>query len=171
MNTILHDVRIMALVVALFALGACTGMPMKGYSGPVLPADQTALVQSGPYTDVVASDGVKVPTLSVSVLPGTHTIEMKPNEPPSDSDYVGPYFFYARNIGSVAFTAEAGHTYVAYVDIAPAPSTEDEVGTGYTWAGYVKDETTGKRVAWTDRLRLEVEPRAYPDEELSAESR
>ncbi len=71
--------KIMVLLVAVLALSACAGTT-KGYSGPILPADQTAVVRSGPYTDVVATDGVKVSGLRVALLPGKHTIEIKPSD-------------------------------------------------------------------------------------------
>jgi len=161
-NMVFHNLKIVALGMAVFALGACAGASMQGYTGPALPAGQTALVRSGPYTDLVACDGMKVPGLSVAVLPGKHAIEMKPSDQLDIYGYDGAYFFYSRITGSVTFTAEEGRKYLAYVNIAPEPATDEEVGTGYAWTGYIEDETTHKRVARTDRLRLEVEPRGYP---------
>jgi hypothetical protein len=161
-NMVFHNLRIVVLGLAAFALGACAGTPMQGYTGPVLPSDQTALVRSGPHTDIVTCDGVRVSGLSVAVLPGEHTIEMNLTDRPDTDGYFGAYFFYSMGTGSVSFTAEAGHKYTVYVNAAPAPATEEEVGTGYTWAGYIEDETTHKRLARTDRLPLGVEPRGYP---------
>jgi hypothetical protein len=155
-NMVFHNLRIVVLGLAVLALGACAGTPMKGYTGSVLSADQTALVRIQFNTDLVAYDGTRVSDLSITVLPGEHTIELKPRES-YEYQQQGPYFFYSLGTGSVAFTAEAGHKYLAYVNIATAPSTEDKLGT-YTWAGYIDDETTHKRVAGTERLPLGVRP-------------
>jgi hypothetical protein len=165
-TTAFHHLRTLALVMATLALSACAGASMQGYSGSALPADQTAIVKSGAYTDLMASDGMKVPRLSVAVLPGRHTIVMKPSDNQGLYGY-GAYFYYSLVTGSVQFTAEAGHYYLAYVIFAPASGTtwEDDMehtGTGFTWVGYITDETTGKRVARTDRLALQAEPRGWP---------
>jgi hypothetical protein len=170
-SSVFRHLKTLALVVAVFALSACAGTSMQGYSGPALPADQTAVVRSGPYTDLIASDGVSVPGMRVAVLPGRHTIVMKPSDNHDAWGY-GAYFFYSRVTGSVEFTAEAGHTYLAYVNIGPAPETTEESGmgyasaestdTGFTWIGYITDSTTGKKIDRTDRLALQAEPRGYP---------
>jgi hypothetical protein len=170
-DIVFRHLKTLALVVAVFALSACAGISTQGYSGPALPADQTAIVNSGAYTDLIASDGMKVSGMRVAVLPGRHTIVMKPSDNQDAWGY-GAYFFYSRVTGSVEFTAEAGHTYRAYVAIGPAPDTTEESGmgyagagstdTGFTWIGYIADETTGKKIARTDRLALQAEPRGYP---------
>jgi len=156
-NMAFHDLRIVALGLAVLALAACAGTPMQGYTGPVLPAEQTALVRSGPNTNLIACDGVKVPGLGVSVLPSVHTVELKPDDQPQDYMQTG-FLFRSSVTGSVSFTAEAGHRYLAYVSIAPGPSTDEEMGTGYTWIGTIEDQTTHKKVARTDKLPLNVEP-------------
>ena len=155
-NMAFHNLRIVALGMAVLALAACAGTPMQGYTGPVLPAEQTALVRSGPNTDLIACDGAKVPGLSISVLPSVHTVELKPDD--QQQNYLQTGFLFRSNVtGSVSFTAEAGHRYMAYASIAPAPSSDEEMGTGYTWVGIVEDETTHKKVARTDKLPLNVE--------------
>ena len=152
--------EIAALGAVLLAMTACANTPFKTYAGPALPAEQTAVVGSGPYTDLVAVDGTRVSSLSVAVLPGTHAIEMKPVDN-IDYGYQGPYYFWSLVTGSVKFTAEPGHKYQVYVHIAPAPYSEELTGSGYTWTGYVEDRTVDKKVGWTERLPLQVEPRNY----------
>jgi hypothetical protein len=154
---VFHRLGIIALGMAALALAACAGSPMKGYTGPVLPAEQTALVKTGPYAELVACDGVKVSALRVAVLPGERTIEMKPSDQQLDYKRTG-FVFRSKVTGSVSFTAEAGHTYVAGVSIVAAPLTDEDIGTGYTWIGTIEDETTHKRVKRTDRLPLDVLP-------------
>jgi hypothetical protein len=167
--SVFHRWKIMALVVGLLALTACAGTT-KGYSGPALPADQTSVVRSGPYTDLVATDGVRVSGLSVALLPGKHTIEFKPSDNQQTYGY-GAYYFYSRVTGSIAVMAEAGRTYLAYVRIETAPATTDDssagyavdgsTDTGFTWSGYITDEATGQILGRTDRLPLQAEPRNY----------
>ena len=139
-NMAFHDLRIVALGTAVLAPAACAGTPMQGYTRPVLPAEQTALVRSGPSTNLIACDGAKVPGLGISVSPSVHTIEPKPDN--QRQDYMQTGFLFRSSVtGSVSFTAEAGHRYLAYAITAPAPSTDEKMGTGYTWVGIVEDET------------------------------
>jgi hypothetical protein len=168
-TSVFHYVKMMLLVVAVLALSDCAGMT-KGYSGPVLPVDQTSVVKGGPYTDVIAADGMRVSGLSVALLPGGHTIEFKPSDNQQTYGY-GPYYFYSRVTGSIAVTTEPGHTYLAYVRIATTPATTEDsyagysangsTDTGFTWSGYITDETTGQPVGKTDSLPLQAEPRNY----------
>ena len=162
-SLVFQKLRNAALGVAIFALVACAGTPMRAYPGPALPADQTALVKTGAYTDLVACDGTSVPGLTVAVLPGEHTIQLKPSDRQDRQDIKGyswPYLFYSRVIGSVVFEAQAGHTYVAYVNLSAGPATEEAPsGTGFVWVGYIEDQTTHQRLAKTDKLPLEAEPR------------
>jgi len=158
-NRIFHNIKWVALAVAIFALGACSSAPTKGYSGPAMPADQTALIVSGPYTDLESVDGVKVSGLRVSVLPGKHTVGMRPsNYGSSYPGYLGPYYFYSLVTGSVEFSAEAGHRYVAWVRMGPGPATEELTGSGFEWRGYVEDQTTNHNLVRTAALPLEAEP-------------
>jgi len=156
-NMVFHGLGIIALGTAALALAACAGTPMKGYTGPVLPAEQTALVKTGPYAELVTCDGVKVSALRVAVLPGEHTIEMKPNDQQSDYTQTG-YMYRSKVIGSISFIAEAGHTYVVGVTIAAVPTTDEEIGSGYSWIGTIEDETTHKKVNRSDKLPLDVLP-------------
>jgi hypothetical protein len=154
-----HNVRLMAVGIVLLALSACAGAVTKGYTGPTLPADQTALIRSGPYTHIEKCDGLNVPGLNVAVLPGVHTVEMRPAE---QEQPLRNYIFYSRVNGSVSFTAEAGHRYLAYVDFVPGQTPADEEkGSGYTWIGYISDESSEKKVGNTGSLPLGVEPRTF----------
>jgi len=128
---------------------------MKAYPGPTLPADQTALIESGAYTNVERCDGLKITSLKVAVLPGEHLIEMTP------ADQGQPqrgYLFYSSVTGSISFTAEAAHTYLVYVDFVAAPAPADEGGSGYEWIGYVQDRASGKTIANSGRLPLKAHP-------------
>ena len=158
-NIVIHGMRYVILGTLLFAFYACAATTTKEYTGPAMPAEQTAVVKSGPYTTLVAIDGVSVSGLSVAVLPGTHTVEMKPAEWSSTSwDLTSPYAFYSRVLGSVTFTAEPGREYEAYVNMGPGHLSGDNTGTGFVWTGYIQDESAHMRVAKTDRLPLEAEP-------------
>jgi len=169
-TSVFQHSKILALVVAFLVLSACTGV-MQGYSGRTLPAEQVAVVKSGAYTDLVAANGAKVSGLGVALAPGRQTIVMKPSDNQMMWGY-GPYYFYSWVTGSVDFTAEPGHKYVAYVRIDTSPATTEDsdvaysttgpIDTGFTWVGYIVDETTGKRLGRTERLALQAEPRSYP---------
>jgi hypothetical protein len=164
--------KTLVLLVALIGLGACAGTTMQGYSGPALPADQTAVVRSGPYTDLVSVDGVRVSGRVVSLLPEKHTIVMRPSNSQTTYGYKEAYILYSNVDGSLDFTGESGHTYSVYVNVAPTPTASEDSAlaytdfgpndTGFIWIGYVTDEMAGKRLAETDRLALQAEPRAYP---------
>jgi hypothetical protein len=128
---------------------------MKLYRGPALPADQTALVESGAHTHITRCDGLKITSLKAAVLPGEHVLEMAPAE--EGQPYRG-YLFHSTVTGSVGFDAEAGHAYTVHVDIVTASTPVDEGGSGYEWIGYVRDRSSGKVVASTVSLPLEAYP-------------
>jgi hypothetical protein len=153
--------RIAALGILVFALAACATTLTKGYEGATLPDDQTALVESGPYTHIEKYDGMKLSSQNVTVLPGEHTVEMRLAQGQPSRQY----FFYSRATGFVTFTAEAGHRYLVYINFIPVPEqAEEEKGSGYTWVGCIQDKSTGKKIASTPPLPLEAEPSelAYP---------
>jgi hypothetical protein len=161
----IHTMKIFVLGLAVLALGACSSAPTIMYSGPVLPADQTAVVGRGTHTDIVSVDGARVSGAKVVVLSGKHTIEMKPTD--GDYSYYGPgnYIFYSRVTGRADLTAEPGHVYEVYAHMIAEPSAReygvgDSTGSGFKWSGYVIDKTTSKKVAETGWLRLEAEPRS-----------
>jgi hypothetical protein len=154
---ICHSGKIAALGILLLALTACATTLTKGYAGPALSGDQTALVESGPYTRIVKYDGMKLSSQNVAVLPGEHTVEMRLEEAEQPN---WEYFFYSGATGSVTFTAEPGHRYLVYINIVPAPGLADEErGSGYTWVGCIQDRSTGKKIASTSPLPLEADPR------------
>jgi len=171
MKRILLSLAMMVLAVAFLTQTASMASE-QGYTGPAKPADETAVVRSGAYTDIVAIDGTTTSSLSITVLPGEHTVVMKPSYPAGDNVWVTPYYFYSRVNGSVTFKAEAGHTYVAYARTSAGPSTEDQSaagyasmedqsGSGFSWVGYIEDKTAHERVAKTERLALEAYPRSW----------
>lgn len=144
------------LGVFLLGLAACTSTTQH-YAGPALPDERTALIESGPYTYIESINGKKIATLRATVLPGTLVLTMRPDE---QNQPVREYVFYSRGPGSVSFDAEAGHRYLAYVVFVPEEGPADELkGSGYVWIGYVLDKSTGRKVAETGRLPLDVEPR------------
>jgi hypothetical protein len=168
-KVMIHTMRIFALGLAVLAIGACSSAPTIMYSGPVLPADQTAVVSRGTHTDIVSVDGARVSGVKVVVLSGKHTIEMKPTD--GDYSYYGPgdYIFYSRVTGRADFTAEPGHAYEVYAHMVAEPYTRENgvgddtgygTGSGFKWSGYVIDKTTNRRVAKTGWLPLEAEPRS-----------
>lgn len=153
----MHIVTNTLAAILLAVLAACAPTVMKGYPGPVLPVSQIARVESGAYTGIEVLDGRRVTSDAVNVLPGMHTIVVRPIEYQQPA---GPYWFYSLVAASVAFTAEAGHTYLAYVDfvVAPGPAVEEK-GSGFRWVGYVADRPANRIVAKTDLLPLEARPR------------
>jgi hypothetical protein len=155
-----QNMRMIAVGIVLLAVSACAAATTSGYTGPTLPGDQTALIESGPYTNIEKLDDQTITALRVSVLPGEHTVVMRPAE--QEQPY-REYLFYSRVSGAVKFVAEAGHRYLAYVDFVPAPGPADEAkGSGYTWIGYILDKSTGGKIANTGPLPLGAESRSFP---------
>jgi tetratricopeptide (TPR) repeat protein len=77
---------------------------MRMYSGPELPASQTALVRGADISiNLVSCDGRKITSSDVIILPGDHTIEMS---------YYQREVGYSVDTALIDFTAEAGHVYV-----------------------------------------------------------
>jgi len=104
------------------------------YSGPDLPANETAIVRGATIgINIESCDGKKVTSSAVSVLPGDHVIEMS---------------FSISNVGSsrdtsfMKFTAEAGHTYGVDVTQNTGPGR---------YTAFIMDATSGKRVS--DNIR------------------
>ncbi len=149
-------IKLMVLGIFLLGLAACASTTQQ-YAGPALPADRTALVESGPYTYIESIDGTPTTTLRATVLPGVHTLTMRPDE---QNQPVREYIFYSHGPGSVSFEAEAGRRYLVYVDFVHEEGPVDRLkGSGYTWIGYVLDKSTGRKIADTGRLPLGVQPR------------
>ncbi len=147
------------LAVALLTLIACSTTPMREYAGPP-PGDQTAVVETGPYTRIEEVDGQRVRSLKVGVLPGPHSLGLRPDE---QTQPVREYVFYTWVTGSVDFTAIAGHTYLVYVDfVADKRPVDEQTGSGFVWVGHVVDKSTGKRIANTGELPLGAERRGFP---------
>jgi hypothetical protein len=130
--------------LALLLVSSCASVIKQGYEGAKLPTDRTAVIQSGPYTDIEGYDGTQLGSrwLSIAVLPGRHAIEVA--FPPR---LTGNAFYYSDVTGLVTFDALAGHRYVAYAYLV-SPDL---------WIAYVSDRTSGERVAQSELLPLKVE--------------
>jgi hypothetical protein len=135
----LFYVEVMAVIASLFLTGSSFAAPKRMYTGPELPASQTALVRGADITiNLVSCDGAKVTSLEVSVLPGEHTIEMSFSGGGS----------YSSDTAFLKFTAEAGHTYVVDKDNQTEPGK---------YFPFILDKTTGKKVSqnFTPSSKLE----------------
>jgi hypothetical protein len=106
---------------------------------------------------LVSADGVKVPDLSVALLPGEHTIGMELSQQ-QQPYYLGSYLFSSPFPGLVTFTAAPGHEYLAYIDFQGQPAPGYEEYSGWSWTGYIKDEATRARVGKTETLPLTAFP-------------
>jgi hypothetical protein len=156
---ILRNITMAGLVVVLVMIAACSQGVIKAYQGPDLPSDQTALLKTDAYTEIVAVDGQSVRTQrNVAVLPGPHTVQMKIVE--SQEPMYDEYWYYSNVTASANFTAQPGHTYVVSVSFVPSPfPSSGRQDSGFRWLGYVSDRTANRVVARTDYLPLEAEPR------------
>ena len=156
---------------ASLLLGACSTAPMQAYSGSALPLGQAALVMGGFHTNLISVDGMRVSGSSLTVMPGAHTLVLRPAGGVENSfGYQPGYYFYSLVNCSVTFTAQAGHRYLADVDtFAAARKPEEEQITeygpedsGFVWRGYVRDRTAHMRVAMTEPIPLLAEPMKLP---------
>jgi hypothetical protein len=156
----INNIKLMAIAMPLLLLGLLSCAPIaKEYAGPELPGSQTALIEAGAYTHFEGLDGKAVGALRLAVMPGVHSVTIRPAE---NEQPMGQYLYYSWVSGTVQFTAEAGHRYLVYVEYTTQRPNEDEEGTGFVWIGHVTDRTTGKKIAKTDSLPLGVEPRGWP---------
>jgi hypothetical protein len=129
-GNLLCYVKVLAVVASVFLAGSCSTAPMRGYTGPELPASQTALIRGASSgINIVSCDGMKVTSSAVSVLPGDHIIEMSYFDSISESYSVGTSF--------IKFTAEAEHIYSVGHMSSSLPGRYEVL---------VMDQTTGKRV-------------------------
>ena len=48
------------VVIAFLVICSCSSTPMKGYTGPDLPANQTALIKAVRTTNLVTCDNIKL---------------------------------------------------------------------------------------------------------------
>jgi hypothetical protein len=148
-------------VVMFLGLTNCAVVTTQWYEGQGKPANETAIIETGPYTNIEAIDGKTVNALRIAVLPGTYQVSIKPGEP--DQQPLSPYLFYSRVTGSISFTAQAGHTYMVYVKFLTEQKPADEIrGSGFVWIAYILDRSVDKKIAQTDPLPLEAEHRGWP---------
>lgn len=154
---ILRTVTSTFLTILLAVLAACAPTVMKGYPGPVLPDSRIARIETGAYTAIEAVDGLSATSDTVDVLPGNHTIVVRPLEYQQPASQ---YWFYSMVAASVNFVAEPGHSYQVHVEfvVAPGPAAEEK-GSGFRWVAYVVDRPGNLTVAKTDLLPLEARPR------------
>jgi hypothetical protein len=144
-------------------LASCAGTTTGGYTGPELPADQTAIVRAGAYANIVECDGLKLgpSRLKIAVVPGTHIVKMTFRR-----QVMGYKFLYSGLVGSATFVAQAGHRYLVDVDLVPQGKPLGFITSDYDWIGHIVDEGTGEAVAvTTEPLPVKVEwinqPRGY----------
>jgi hypothetical protein len=111
-----------------------------------LPPDATAIVSSGAYGDLVSCDGVKLSStqLKVAVLPGEHTIRITMRR-----QTIGFKVLYSGEVGSVTFVAEAGHRYLADVELIPQGKWLSLATAEYDWIGHIVDRETGRIIGVT----------------------
>ena len=153
-----RDLTMVMFGIGFLLLSACTHA-MKAYPGPELPSAQTALVQSGAYTQILSLDGLPVTSRKVSILPGSHSVVIRILDEESTPISVA-YAFYSLSDGTVDFVAKPGHQYVASVDVIASPfPISGENDTGFRWVGYVRDRINNQIIAQTDYLPVGVWPR------------
>ena len=126
--------KVLLVIATVFLTAACSTTRM--YSGPELPASQTALIRGVDTTiNIVSCDGRKFSSNDVIVLPGEHTIEM---------GFSGDGYYSANN-SFLRFKAEAGHTYAVGKDL-------NSPGRYSAYSPFIMDITTGKRVSTRNYL-------------------
>jgi hypothetical protein len=153
-----RDTAIAIFAAIVLLLSACSPHATKAYQGQELPGNQTALLQSGPHTEIISLDGHRVASQTVSVLPGHHTITMRilENRPPMSPAYA----FYSLSDASVDFIAQPGRRYVASVDVVGSPfPVSGEKDSGFRLVGNVRDMTANQVIAQTDYLPVGAWPR------------
>jgi len=137
--------RLALLGMAFLLAGSCAGT-MKGYTGPLMPAGETALIKTGFYADILRCDDIRLAPsyLNIIVLPGKHTVEISLRR-----QWVGDKFLHSEVTGSITFAAVAGHTYSVNANLLPKKEWAGLVEHEYDWQGYVVDQGTGQTIAIT----------------------
>jgi hypothetical protein len=127
------------MIIAFLLISSCTINPMKGYVGPDLSSDKTALIENGVYIDIEKYDGIKLGSYhdKVVVLPGNHTIEINLRD-----QMFGDFILYSRHAALVTFMAKAGHSYVVYGHMTGL----------YEWQARVMDKKSGDQIAHSETL-------------------
>ncbi len=146
--------RLALLGMAFLLAGSCAGT-MRGYTGPSMPAGETALIKTGFYADILRCDDVRLAPsyLNIIVLSGKHTVEISFRR-----QWVGDKLLHSEVTGSITFAAAAGHTYSVNANLLPIKEWAGLVEHEYDWQGYVKDQGTGQTVAiTTEALPVRIE--------------
>jgi regulator of sirC expression with transglutaminase-like and TPR domain len=125
--------KVSGLAIAILLMASCSTVPFKGYKGPDLPPEKTAIIEPYSGATIVAYDGEKLPGAlrGLALSPGAHTIEISfggvGERWIGDS---GPNHLF------IEFKAREGHEYWVRCDwLSPTQ-----------WTGYIVDKSTGKRV-------------------------
>lgn len=66
---------LLAGLVCLAALAACTAQPFQTYKGPKLPPEETAKISGGSFVIFDSFDGSKVERSVLQALPGHHELD------------------------------------------------------------------------------------------------
>ena len=142
-KTFFIAIRLVTVMVSLL-ISSCAISPMKGYMGPDLSSDKTAIIENGVYIDIEKYDGVKLSSYQnkVTVLPGDHTIEIALR-----NQILGDMILYSRHITSVTFKAAADHSYVVYAHMTGLQE----------WQARVIDKKTGDQIAHSETLPVTKE--------------
>ena len=136
---------VLLLGIASFLTCACASATMKGYTGPDLPASQTATIMAGPLANIVSCDGVRLSGFQahVNILPGSHTIDASF----AWIDNGGNVAYSSRAIGSVTFNAEAGHDYKVAAEMDYSSDS---------WMVVVSDIGSHARIVQSKALPMDV---------------
>lgn len=98
--------KVLVALAMVFLMVSCA-TTAKMYSGPDLPANEIAFIQSATSSVTIEScDGKKLPNSRVAVLPGEHVIEISFYDR-SQGDWIS----WSISNSFLSFSAEAGHTY------------------------------------------------------------
>jgi tetratricopeptide (TPR) repeat protein len=121
--------KLLTLFLLIILCGCSTVHKM--YSGPDLPASETATVRGADVTiNLVSCDGNKFSANSIIVLPGKHIVEM--------SFYDSVAARYSNDTAFLQFDAEKGHNYIV----------DKKLNTGYSrYSAFIMDAASGKTVS------------------------
>jgi hypothetical protein len=131
-DSLLSCMKALVVVTPLFLLGACSSAPMKGYTGPERPANETALIRSADIgISIESCDNIKATSNTIIILPGEHIVGMSFKDP-------DPEGYYSIGTAFARFTSEAGHTYLVDKKLHSAPGM---------FSPLIIDQATGKQVS------------------------
>ena len=146
-------------VIALFVISACSGSQNRPFSATGPDGGTKATIRSGPHTWVEGVDGqrVKASSLSVVVTPGSHILSVG-----FVSRTVGFKLLYAAGNASLPLVVQAGHRYTVYTEEVPESEWANLIVWSYNWVAYVRDDSSGERIAQSEPLPLREEHIPFP---------